>query len=493
MPRPLRFVVLATLWALSSTPALADTLSEPGTAPNPASPPIPLTLDSALRLAQARSLQLPAQDAAATAARQAAVAAGQRPDPVLRAGNNNLPVTGPDRFSVARDFMTMRSVGVAQEFTRAAKLKARSARFEREADVAQAGRDLALAGLRRDTALAWLERHFQQRMLGLLSAQRDEARLLIDAADSAYRSGRGAQADVFAARQSVAQWDDRLALVRRQLSTAITQLTRWVGPAGADALGDPPALDRAGLHALGLHPPGPQPQQPVAPDPDLQPLATQLAQHPQTLLLARREAVALADVELARANQQPDISAELMLSQRGSAYSQMVSLNLSLPWPWDRAQRQDRELAARLAVVEQLRAEREEADRGHLAEALAMLQAWQGERERLALHDQVLLPLAAERTRAALAAYRGGSTALATVLDARRSEIDARMDRLRIEMDAARGWAQIQYLLPPGPDGALADRPAMPGVVPTGVPTVVPTVVPTAALIASPTPKESPQ
>ena len=88
-----------------------------------------LTLDDALRLAQARSRQLPAQDAAASAAREMAVAAGQRPDPTLKAGINNLPINGADRFSLTRDFMTMRSVGVMQEFTREGKLKARTARF----------------------------------------------------------------------------------------------------------------------------------------------------------------------------------------------------------------------------------------------------------------------------------------------------------------------------------------------------------------------------
>src|SRR5437899_12229743 len=87
----------------------------------------PLSLDDALRLAQERSRQLPAQDASATAARQMAVAAGQRPDPTLKAGISNLPVNGPDRFSLTNDFVTMRSVGVMQEFTRKGKLEARAA------------------------------------------------------------------------------------------------------------------------------------------------------------------------------------------------------------------------------------------------------------------------------------------------------------------------------------------------------------------------------
>ena len=122
----------------------------------------PLTLDRALELARARSQAVVAQDSAAAAARELAVAAGQLPDPTLTVGINNLPVTGPDRFSLTDDFMTMRSIGVMQEFTREGKRKARSARYEREAESAEAGKQLAVANLSRDTALAWLDRYYQE-------------------------------------------------------------------------------------------------------------------------------------------------------------------------------------------------------------------------------------------------------------------------------------------------------------------------------------------
>src|SRR5213594_2741353 len=49
---------------------------------------------------------------AVAAAREMAVAAAQLPDPMLKFGIDNLPINGPDRFSVARDFMTMRRIGV---------------------------------------------------------------------------------------------------------------------------------------------------------------------------------------------------------------------------------------------------------------------------------------------------------------------------------------------------------------------------------------------
>ena len=188
-------------------------------------------------------------------------------------------------------------------------------------------------------------------------------------------------------------------------------------------------------------------------------LETQLAHHPQIAVLFKQEAMAQADAEVARANRQTDVSVELTYSQRGPSYSNMVSVNLSVPLQWDQKSRQDREVAAKLSIAEQMRAEREEATRAHLAEAQAMLQEWRSDRERLIRYDSALLPLATERTLAAMAAYRGASGSLTAVLEARRGEIDTRMERLRLEMDAARLWAQLNYLVPAGQEAPTSARP----------------------------------
>ena len=398
-----------------------------------------LTLDQALRAAQARSRQLVAQDAAASALRDLALAAGQRPDPTLKVGINNLPINGPDRLSVSRDFMTMRSVGVMQEITRSGKLQARSARFDREAEAAVAARALALANLRRDTAMAWLDRSFQEQVLVLLRSQRTEAGLQIDAADAAYRGGRGAQADVFAARSAVALIDDRIRFTERLVATAKTKLARWVGSEASQPLSAAPPLTAVHLDSSNVE--------------------SKLVHHPEIAMLVKREEMARADADIAQRNKQPDWTVELMYSQRGPAYANMVSVNVSIPLQLDQTSRQDRDLAAKLALIEQMRGQREEAVREHLAETLNWLQAWQSDRDRLSHHDSTLIPLAMERTRAAMAAYRGGGGALIGVLEARRAEIDVRMDRLRLEMEAAGRWAQLEYLLPPGHDEVAHERP----------------------------------
>ena len=394
-----------------------------------------LSLDQALRLAQDRSRQLVAQDAAASAAREMALAAGQLPDPTLTAGLNSLPVNGSDRFSLTADSFTMLTVGVTQEFTRKDKRQARSARFEREADAAEAGRAAALAGLRRDTAIAWLARHYQERVLELLRAQRAEAALQVEAAEAAYRGGRGAQADVFGARSAVAQADDRIRQAETQVALAKTRLARWVGASAESALAAPPAMADLG-EAAGLE--------------------TRLAHHPQVALLQKQEEVAQAEAEIAKSNKHADWSVDLSYSQRGSAYSNFVSLSVSIPLQWDQANRQDREVAAKLALAEQFRAQREEATREHAADVRAWQQQWQSGRERLALYDSALIPLAGERTRAAIAAYRGGGGPLAGVLDARRMEIETRLDKLRLELETASLWAQLEYLVAPDREAAAA-------------------------------------
>ncbi len=387
-----------------------------------------LSLDQALQLAQNRSRQLVAQDAVARSSRDMAVAAGQLPDPVLKAGVNNLPINGEDRFSVTRDFMTMRSVGVMQEITRGDKLKARSARFNKEAEAAESNRAVALTNLRRDTAMVWLDRYYQERMLDVLRTQRTEAGLQIEASDAAYRGGSGSQTDVFAARSAVAQIDDRIQQTERQIGSAKIKLARWIGEPASQSLAPPPNLAQVHLDPSSLD--------------------AQLAHHPEIALMAKQEEVAQADVDIAQSNKRSDWSVELMLNQRGPAYSNMVSVNVSIPLQWDQKNRQDREVAAKLAIVEQMRAQRQEALREHVAEIRMWLQEWQSDRDRMAHFDSTLIPLASERTRAAIAAYRGASGSLTAVLEARRMEIDTRMDRLRLEMEAASLWAQLEYLLP---------------------------------------------
>ena len=122
--------------------------------------------------------------------------------------------------------------------------------------------------------------------------------------------------------------------------------------------------------------------------------------------------------------------------------------SVSIPLQWDQKNRQDRELAAKLAISEQARAEREEALRARIGEVRAMITEWENGRERIARYRRELIPLARERTKATFAAYQGGKANLTDMLLARLNEIDVRMQALQLEMESARPWAQLNFLFP---------------------------------------------
>ena len=387
-----------------------------------------LTLTDAQKMAVTRSRQVAAQDSMAAAAREMAAAAGQLPDPVLKLGIDNVPADGADRFSLGTDSMTMRRIGVMQEITRDDKRRLKSARFEREAERAVTEKAATVASVQKDTALAWLDRYYLERLRAALAAQAQEAQLEIEAAEGAYRAGRGSQADVFAARAARVGLDDRLSELDRRLRSARAALARWIGE-GADT----PLAAAPDMRAVKL---------------DTHRLDEDLRNHPEIAMLQRQVEVADTEAALARANKNADWSVEVAYQQRGPAYANMFSVGVAIPLQWDQKNRQDRELAAKLALADRAKAQQEEALRAHVAEVRQTYNEWENGREREARIERELLPLAEERTRAALAAYRGGKGDLAAVLAARKNEIEVRTQALQLALDTARAWAQLTFLVP---------------------------------------------
>ena len=131
----MRIFFLRRAWHVLAACSLASALAAPALGQVD-----PLSLEEALRLAAERSQQLVTQDAAATAARERAVAAETRPDFVLTTGIENLPIEGPHDFSLTQDFMTMTSIGIERELVGDAKRSAAAARYTREAEAAEAAR-----------------------------------------------------------------------------------------------------------------------------------------------------------------------------------------------------------------------------------------------------------------------------------------------------------------------------------------------------------------
>lgn len=387
-----------------------------------------LSLENALRAAESHSQLLRAYDAGARAQRNRAVAAAQLPDPVLQLSLDNLPVEGDGAFRISEEPMTMQKVGVMQTYTRTAKRMARTRQFKREADVADWLNKASLAELREQTAKAWLELYYRQILLQRMQEQRREAARAVAIADVEFGGGRNQQTEVFAARLALAQLDDQLRTVEAEVANARRALERWTGLPLAEGLGPPPSIRATHWTANGID--------------------HQLDRHPDIAVINAEERAALARAEVARQETRGDWSWSLMYGRRGEDFGDMVSLGVSIPLEWNRKNRQNRDLAAELSRVDQVRAQREEMRRIHQLEIEQVLTEWQTQLTRLDHYQDTLLPLAEERERAALAGYRGNQLPLSAVMDARQEVIAADIERVRIEAAAAELWATLEFRFP---------------------------------------------
>ena len=387
-----------------------------------------LSLAEAQDIASAAAPQLLAQSAAVRAARATVPLASELPDPKLVAAIENVPADGVDRFSLSRDFMTMRRIGVAQDFPRDEKRRLRGERAEAEAQREEAVLAVVEADLNRDVALAWIEAWSAQQQLALAFEGQREADLAVTGAQAALAGGKGPAAEPLAARLASAQAADRVMEARRLVQRTREQLARWVGRDAQRELDAPPDFTRL------AHP--------------HEDLLGDLEAHPHLAMYVPMQAMADVDLKLAEAAKRPDWSLEVSYAQRGSAFSNMLSVGVRVDLPLFEGRRQQPAVASRLAAAEQVRSQAEDARRAHLAEVRVLLADWNANVTRVARIEAQQVPLAQEQVKATLAAYAGGRGELAPVLEARRADVDTRLSLLQARTEAARAWARLSFLLP---------------------------------------------
>lgn len=387
----------------------------------------PLSFAQALVLAQVEAPGLAAQRNALDAAEAAVVPASQLPDPKLSFGIDNLPLDGPDRWSVGRDFMTMRRVGLMQEFPRAEKLRLRGALARAEAAKEGAVLRAATVAVQRDLALAWLDAYFAHARVRTLAELVPEAELLNEVSRALLAGGKVGTTDPLTARAAAVVLQDRIAEAGRDLKRAQAVLARWVGPGeAARPLVAPPDFTRLAQ----------APEQ----------LLAGIEHHPELAAYGPMQAAARAEAGLAQAAKRPDWSLELAYQQRGPAFSNMLSVAVRIDLPLWAGTRQDPLLLARQKRIEQVAASREDARRKYQAQIRADLASWETAQDRLDRIERELLPLEQERARAALAAYSGGRGELAAVLQARAGEIETRLMRVAQQAELGRAWASLNFL-----------------------------------------------
>src|SRR5215469_16685270 len=85
-----------------------------------------VTLDAAIQAATENSASMQAAQASVRASSQAAVKAGQLPEPAVSAGIDDLPINGQLGFTIGQNILTMRRIGIEQEWVSREKRQLRS-------------------------------------------------------------------------------------------------------------------------------------------------------------------------------------------------------------------------------------------------------------------------------------------------------------------------------------------------------------------------------
>jgi outer membrane protein, heavy metal efflux system len=378
----------------------------------------PLSFDQALDLAVQRSEAARAARAAVAGASEAARAAGQLPDPMLRAGIDNLPITGGDRLSTTRDSQTMKRIGISQEWLSRDKRAARQAVAEATAGREAVQSRTAAGEARLQTALAYLDAYFASEALKLTTLTEHHLHEELEAARARLAASAGGSPEVLALTAARGTAEDETADVRQQQSTAKVALQRWVGMP-ADELMAVPSLTAPTEQAY-------------------------VDSSPVVLALQRDIEVARQSAAVAASQRQPNWTWELSYGQR-TGYADMLSFGVSIPLQVAPAERQDRETAARRALVEKAEAELIEATRTAAAEYRALTSDAQRLQERIERYRNGVVTPSRQRTAAAMAAYRSNQATLVSVFEARHMEVDVQRKLLNLQRDLAKTQAQLAF------------------------------------------------
>jgi outer membrane protein TolC len=382
-----------------------------------------LSFTDALKLALENAPVLVANQAQIESARQAAIPAGELPDPQLALGVDNLPIQGSESFSLSRDFMTMQRVGIMQAFPNLAKLDARIAIAEGRLAVAEAQTRLVRLQILQETSVAWINRAGIERQLQKISELEIENQYFTQSVKARFSGGTAMPSEILAPRQEAARIAERRDDLESAKQQTIAQLKRWVGSAAEQPLS------------------GEIPDWPI----NYEDLSHGLHRHPELDLFMPKGKVLDAEVAEAKADKIPDWALQLAYQRRGPAYGDMVSMQVSVDLPLFADSRQEPKIAAKLAERNALAAEHNAA----LQEHNAMLESGLAEYQRLFKAErrsqEVLIPLAKEKVALTLAAWQSNRSDLASLITARQELIDTELKAIAAESERKQLAARLHY------------------------------------------------
>ena len=330
------------------------------------------------------------------ARREAAGAADELPDPRVRAGVMNLPVTGPAAFDPYEQLPTQIAIGVEQEIPNLARRRARYAIAGSDIRVAEARLGMTERSILAEVGTAWIDLYYAQQRLELARTALSELRNLVPVANSAVASGSARPAESLASRRELLQIEDAMTAIEADRETAQAELSRYIAE-------DEPVASGAAPRAIL--------------DPDR--LRFELETNPELLLADAERRRAEATIGLARAERRPDFGVSVTYGRRNPDFGDVVSVMGSVTLPIFTDRRQNPRIAAAEADAAAALAERDDRLRAITARFEADLAAWRSAVRQWERARDELLPLARDRVDLETASFVAGRADLIDVIAAK--------------------------------------------------------------------------
>ncbi len=388
-----------------------------------------LSLVEAEKIAGEADPLVAASQARALALTDSAIADGQLPDPKLRFGVYNLPT---DTFDIDQEPTTQVRLGIQQAFPRGDTLKYKQKQTTWKSTAEQQRSETIGLKVNRNVRLEFLELFYQVRAGQIIQRSRDVFSNLVKITQAHYGAGRVSQQDVLRAELELSRLDDRATHIRNREAVSRAALRKWIGKASSMEIEDSfPALPE--LASLSV-------------------MSDDLQNHSEIRMESARIEAWNQGVNIAREQYKPGWSIGVEYRARfgdnndGSDRTDMTAAMVTVDLPLFADKRQDRRLsasqqqanAARLVRDDRMRILQETLDREYAN--------WQRLGERETLYKNRLLRESRANATASLNAYQSGVTEFTTLMRARLTELDVRLQDLRIRVDKSKAHARLLYI-----------------------------------------------
>jgi len=363
-----------------------------------------------------------------------AVAESQWPDPRLKFGAVNVPISS---FDMKAEPMTQIVLGVQQVIPPSGMRTQKREKKLLQAETQRAEYMARALHVLRKLRQSWMEVYYYNQAIAVIDDSKEVFAQLVKITQYQYRAGRGQQQDVVRAQLELSLLDDKWVELNQKKESSIAELEKWAGASIKN-------------HTLSLL----FPELPTLPS--VEAMRENIEFHPAMASQKARLGAARKNVAIVKESYSPtwmlDLSyglrlGENMVNNEAVARSDFLSAMVSVDLPFFTEKRQDKRLNAR---GHELNAASDAIDvqRRELSRMLDAAYAnWFRLGQRLEFYKSTVLPQASQYAEATRKAYQSHVSDFSELIRARLRQLDSNLATLRIRVDRAKFHYELQYIV----------------------------------------------